>query len=145
MIETLNDRQFIKLVQQKTKKQVYIPLDSRVKQILDKYNGKLPYVSTKTFREHLHLIGELLGWTKKVAFDSVENAENLRFCDMLTTHTARRSFATNAYSAGIGIASIIAVTGHSSERSFRTYLRLDVQDKATMAADNFKDFIQMSE
>ena len=89
--------------------------------------------------------GELLGWTKKVAFDSVENAENLRFCDMLTTHTARRSFATNAYSAGIGIASIIAVTGHSSERSFRTYLRLDVQDKATMAADNFKDFIQMSE
>lgn len=143
MIVTLNDKQFIKLRQKKTKKEVYIPLDNRVKEILDKYNGKLPYICICTFRNHLHLLGEFLGWTEVAKFATYENTDNLRICDMLTTHTARRSFATNAYAAGISIASIIAVTGHASERSFRTYMRLDVQEKATIAAENFKGFIQM--
>lgn len=143
MIVTLNDKQFIKLRQKKTKKEVYIPLDNRVKEILDKYNGKLPYICICTFRNHLHLLGEFLGWTEVAKFATYENTDNLRICDMLTTHTARRSFATNAYAAGISIASIIAVTGHASERSFRTYMRLDVQEKATMAAENFKGFIQI--
>lgn len=143
MIVTLNDKQFIKLRQKKTKKEVYIPLDNRVKEILDKYNGELPYICICTFRNHLHLLGEFLGWTEVAKFATYENTDNLRICDMLTTHTARRSFATNAYAAGISIASIIAVTGHASERSFRTYMRLDVQEKATIAAENFKGFIQM--
>ena len=143
MIVTLNDKQFIKLRQKKTKKEVYIPLDNRVKEILDKYNGKLPYICICTFRNHLHLLGEFLGWTEVAKFATYENIDQLRVCDMLTTHTARRSFATNAYAAGISIASIIAVTGHASERSFRTYMRLDVQEKATIAAENFKGFIQM--
>lgn len=141
MLETLNGTPFIRLVQQKTGKQVYIPLDGRVKKILEKYDGRLPYVSAATFRHHLRLIGELLGWTHPATFDSGSNPSGRRFCDMLTTHTARRSFATNAYSAGISLASIIAVTGHSSERCFRTYLRLDLREKATLAARNFKDFI----
>lgn len=143
MIVTLNDKQFIKLRQKKTKKEVYIPLDNRVKEILDKYNGELPYICICTFRNHLHLLGEFLGWTEVAKFATYENTDNLRICDMLTTHTARRSFTTNAYAAGISIASIIAVTGHASERSFRTYMRLDVQEKATIAAENFKGFIQM--
>ncbi|MDO5447611.1 MAG: tyrosine-type recombinase/integrase, partial [Prevotellaceae bacterium] len=143
MIVTLNDKQFIKLRQKKTNKEVYIPLDNRVKQILDKYNGYVPYVCISTFRSHLHLLGEFLGWTEVAKFDTYENTERLRVCDMLTTHTARRSFATNAYAAGVSLSSIIAVTGHASERSFRSYLRLDVQERATIAAENFKGFIQM--
>lgn len=143
MIVNLNDKQFIKLIQKKTKKEVYIPLDSRVKQILDKYAGKLPYVCIYTFRNHLHLLGELLGWTDIAKFDTNENTDKMRICDMLTTHTARRSFATNAYAAGINLASIITVTGHASEKSFRSYLKLDRQEKAILAAENFKGFIQM--
>lgn len=141
MLESLNGKPFIRLVQQKTGKQVYIPLDRRVMNILDRYEGSLPYVGATTFRHHLRLIGELLGWTHQAVFDTGSNHACHRFCDMLTTHTARRSFATNAYSAGIALASIIAVTGHSSERCFRTYIRLDTREKATMAAENFKDFI----
>lgn len=143
MIVTLNGRQFIKLTQQKTKKEVYIPLDSRVRDILDKYNGSLPYVCICTFRRHLHLLGEFLGWTYDARCDSNGRAGRQRFCDMLKTHTARRSFATNAYAAGVSLASIIAVTGHASEGCFRSYLKLDVQEKAVIAAENFKGFIQM--
>ncbi|MCS2371002.1 tyrosine-type recombinase/integrase [Phocaeicola vulgatus] len=33
---------------------------------------------------------------------------------MLLSHTARRSFATNAYKAGVPLPSIQAITGHSS-------------------------------
>lgn len=142
MLVTIRDQQFLELIQQKTNKRVFIPYDKRVDAILNKYDGKLPYVNTMTFRLHLHLLGKLLGWTKVAVFDSGTNTENKKFYEMLTSHTARRSFATNAYAAGIPLASIIAVTGHSSERSIRTYLRLDAQEKAIIAANEFKGFLQ---
>lgn len=144
MIVTINEQAFIRLVQQKTQKVVYIPLDNRVKEILEKYNGCLPYVKLHTIIHHLHLLGEMLGWQHQAEFDSAGSADkcSMRFCDMISTHTARRSFATNAYAAGVGLASIIAVTGHSSERSCRSYLKLDARDKALMAAENFKGFLK---
>ena len=41
MITEINGVEFILLTQQKTDKKVYIPVDRRVRQILDKYDGKL--------------------------------------------------------------------------------------------------------
>ena len=38
---------FIRLTQNKTLKTVLIPVDKRVKAILDKYNGKLPKMSMR--------------------------------------------------------------------------------------------------
>lgn len=144
MIVVLNGQEFIRLVQQKTQKVVFIPLDNRVKAILDKYEGRLPYIKLHTIIHHLRLLGEMLGWQQLAVFDSSSetNKPSLRFCDMISTHTARRSFATNAYAAGVGLASIIAVTGHSSERTCRSYLKLDARDKALMAAENFKGFLE---
>jgi site-specific recombinase XerD len=41
--------------------------------------------------------------------------------EMMTTHTARRSFASNLISRGIPKQFVMAVTGHKTESSFNKY------------------------
>lgn len=50
--------------------------------------------------------------------------------EMIASHTARRSFATNAYLAGIPIARIMMLTGHQSETSFFKYIKIRGDENA---------------
>lgn len=44
---------------------------------------------------------------------------------LVSSHTARRTFATNAYLAGILPARIMLITGHKTEQAFFRYIRID--------------------
>jgi integrase len=48
----------------------------------------------------------------------------------ISTHTARRSFATNLYIADIPAISIMKITGHKTERSFMYYIRISQEENA---------------
>lgn len=144
MITELEGKRFIRIVQNKTEKQVYIPMDTRVMDLLNKYDGTLPTVNYKKIIRHIKFIGELLHWTYKADIDPslLGGKKSSRFCDLLGTHTARRSFATNAYAAGVPLSSIMAVTGHSTEQVLRKYLRLQSKEKAIIAARDFAGVIK---
>ncbi len=43
---------------------------------------------------------------------------------LISTHTARRSFATDEYLAGTPPLTIMAITGHKTEKSFLRYRRI---------------------
>lgn len=135
MFVKIKGKEFIDLTQIKTGKKVLIPLDRRVKAILDRHRGYLPKDDNKRVNENLRFLCEMLGWVELPAIDKRRMGYKFgpRFCDMVTTHTARRSFATNAYSAGVPLSSIMAITGHSREEKLRTYLKLQAEDKARMA------------
>lgn len=144
MIVTIEGSEYFSLRQRKTGKKVLIPKDARVAEILDRYNGRLPMVSKLTYSRHIKLLAELMGWTHTPEFDRPNACRHQRrFCDMVTTHTCRRSFATNAYASGVPLSSIMAVTGHSSEKNLRRYLKLQAEDKAVIAARDFDGFILM--
>lgn len=72
---------------------------------LEKYDNRLP----KTYEQKVnHLIKEIAreaGITEKVEVSYIENGEKksrqVEKCDLVKTHTARRSGATNMYLAGI--------------------------------------------
>ena len=49
---------------------------------------------------------------------------------LISTHTARRSFATNIFIAGVPSISIMKITGHKSERSFLQYIRISQEENA---------------
>ena len=139
MIVTLTDgNRYIKLKQEKTGNIVYIPLDYRVEAILSKYDGTLPKVYDQKINDHIKEIGEALGWTEIVELDeqrgAMEYIAKKRFCDLLKTHTCRRSLATNMQKAGASLSSIMAITGHSSEQQLKTYLKLDESEKSMLAA-----------
>ncbi|MEG1867267.1 MAG: phage integrase SAM-like domain-containing protein [Bacteroides sp.] len=139
MIVTLNDgNRYIKLKQEKTGSIVFIPLDSRVDAIINKYGGELPKVYGQKVNDHIKEIGEALGWTEIVELDeqrgAMEYTAKKRFCDLLKTHTCRRSLATNMQKAGASLSSIMAITGHSSEQQLKIYLKLDESEKGMLAA-----------
>ena len=48
----------------------------------------------------------------------------LEKCDLVKTHTARRSGATNMYLAGILTIAIMKITGHKTEREFMKYIKI---------------------
>lgn len=139
MIVTLIDgNRYIKLKQEKTGNIVYIPLDDRVEAILNKYAGDLPKVHDQKINDYIKEIGEALEWSEIVELDeqrgAMEYTAKKRFCDLLKTHTCRRSLATNMQKAGASLSSIMAITGHSSEQQLKTYLKLDESEKSMLAA-----------
>jgi len=42
---------------------------------------------------------------------------------LISSHTARRSFATNAYERGTPAISLMQITGHRTEKSFLKYIK----------------------
>jgi integrase len=142
MIETIQgDRKFLHIVQVKTDKDVYVPYNYMMGEILDKYDGVLPKIYEQHLNDRIKVVGLLLGWTEPAGLTErrglLEYASKKRFCDALATHTARRTFATNAYKAGVPLSAIMAVTGHASEDMLRRYLKLNTKERALLAAAEF--------
>ena len=142
MIRTLDDgNEYIYLQQEKTEKWIYIPVDLRVRAILARYGGKLPPIYDQDLNERVKVIGRLLGWRENAGITEMhgmmEVATQKKFYECIKTHTARRTFATNAYKKKISLSSIMVITGHSSEQMLKKYLKLDNEEKAMMAAAEF--------
>ena len=142
MIETIQgNRKFLHLVQVKTGKDVYVPYDDMIGEILDRYDGHLPCIYEQHLNDRIKVVGLLLGWTEPAGLTErrglLEYKSQKRFCDAIATHTARRTFATNAYKAGVPLSAIMAVTGHASEDMLRRYLKLNTKERALMAAEAF--------
>ena len=53
---------------------------------------------------------------------------------LIGTHTARRSFCTNMYKRGMSIYEIMHFSGHSTEREFYKYIRIEKEEKAIKIA-----------
>lgn len=142
MYRTLSDgNEYIYLQQDKTDKWIYIPLDIRVRAILQKYGGKLPHIYDQDLNERIKIIGRLLGWRENAGITEFKGVMQVptkkTFYECIKTHTARRTFATNAYKHKISLSSIMVITGHSSERQLRKYLKLDKEESAILAAAEF--------
>ena len=142
MIETIQGkRKFLHLVQVKTEKDVYIPYNNIIGEILERYGGSLPKIYDQHLNERIKVVGLLLGWTEPSGLTERKGVMELqskkRFCDAISTHTARRTFATNAYRNGVPLSAIMALTGHSSEEMLRRYLKLGTKERALLAAEAF--------
>ena len=142
MIRQLDDgNSYIYLQQNKTGKWIYIPLDLRVLAILERYGGKLPHIYDQDLNERIKIVGQLMGWRENAGITELHGALEVptekSFYECIKTHTARRTFATNAYKKKISLSSIMVITGHSSERMLRKYLKLDNEEKAILAAAEF--------
>lgn len=142
MFKKLSDgNEYIYLQQEKTTKWIYIPLDIRVRAILAKYGGKLPHIYDQDLNERIKIIGRLMGWRENAGIvelhGMMEVPTQKKFYECIKTHTARRTFATNAYKNKISLSSIMIITGHSSEKMLHKYLKLDNEERAILAAAEF--------
>ena len=59
----------------------------------------------------------------------------VRICDVVTMHTARRSFATNLWNdGGVSARELMTLTGHTSEGALLAYLNLSREETAKATA-----------
>jgi len=129
---------FITTRQQKTGKEVVIPVHSVVEKLLKKYDGLLPpSISNQKTNEYLKELGQLVEPLKSTITLTYTKGgskvtKTLEKWTLLSTHTARRSFATNEYLAGTPVLSIMAITGHRTEKAFLRYIKLTSKDHAKL-------------
>ena len=135
---------FIKIKQQKTDDVVVIPLHPIVKNILKKYHDHLPKVPTNQ-RTNVYLkeLGKLVGLdqtvSKSITKGGVRHTEILKKYELISTHTARRSFATNLYKSGFPTISIMKITGHKTEAAFLKYIKVTPKEHAQLLLDHWND------
>ena len=63
---------------------------------------------------------------------------------LITTHTARRSFATNLYLAGVQTHTIMAITGHSTEKAFLRYIKVTPDQHARILQRHWKNQLKIA-
>jgi integrase len=125
------------IVQKKTSKSVIVPLREDARRILiDKYDMHIPKVSMVNFNYYIKDVIRLAGITDPVKISHKRGNQIIEEARpkyaWVSSHTARRSFCTNEYLAGTPCDLIMAISGHKTEKAFRTYIKADKMKKASM-------------
>lgn len=131
----ITEKSMLQIRTHKTGERVSIPLHSAVKQILKKYNNNTPKsYSNQLMNNYIKDVARLSGIKEMTETTITKGGKveknTLPKYKLVSTHTARRSFATNIFLAGIPSISIMKITGHKSERSFLQYIRISQEENA---------------
>tara|TARA_B100000809_G_C15136800_1_gene530994 strand:- start:4429 stop:5481 length:1053 start_codon:yes stop_codon:yes gene_type:complete len=115
----INENTMLKIFTEKTSKEVVIPIHPFVYETLKKYRGILPMISHQKFNKYIKDVIALAKIDKYV-----------------TSHCARRSFATNAFKSGVPSLSIMQITGHTTEKNFLKYIRVTKEENAKLISSH---------
>jgi integrase len=113
----------------KTMDKLRIPLSPLAKTILKKYEGGLPKVLVnQQMNSILKDIGKMAGLLEPVKvvryYGSKRTEEVLEKYQLLTTHTARRTFVTQSLERGMRPEVIMKLTGHSDIKTMMKYVKI---------------------
>ncbi len=132
----------IELETQKTGETVVIPIHPTVKKIMAKYKGKYPNslppaISNVKMNQYLKELGHMVESLHAKTSTSITKgglniSTNRKKFELVTTHTARRSFASNLYLSGFPAISIMKITGHRTEKAFMRYIKITPNENANL-------------
>lgn len=129
-------RNNIIITQQKTSSQIKIPLHKTVIEILDKYNYSLPTISNQRLNTDIKTVcqkAKILGEEQKTKTKgSIKISKKVEKWALVSSHTARRSFATNLFLSGFPTLSIMKITGHKTEKAFMQYIKVTNDQHANL-------------
>lgn len=122
------DDEYIAIRQQKTNEQLTLPLLKLVKTILVKYSYKLPKISNVKFNEYIKEVAKLCETLNKQY-----NGDNKKVrWQMISSHTARRTFVTLNYGKGVDLDTLKLGTGHKQTKTLQTYIKMNDKQKADL-------------
>lgn len=134
---------YICKITKKSKTRVVIPIHDFVLEIIKKYNGFPNGICSQHFNRYIKLICKKIGIDDAINISYTKGGnvvtETKNKWELVSSHTARRSGATNLYKTGrMKIQDIMRITGHTTEKSFMRYVRTTKEDTAMqMAGDDF--------
>ncbi len=122
----------IEIKTQKTGQIVVIPMHQMVKEVMSKYimfsNSLPPALSNGQMNRYLKEVGKRVESLHEVIQTNITRGgrlvtTNKKKYELITVHTARRSFATNLFKKGVSSLLIMKLTAHKSEKVFLQYLK----------------------
>jgi integrase len=137
----IENRTMLKVQTAKTGNEVVIPVHPWVRAIMEKWEWWLPPpMSNQNMNKYIKELCNKAGITTPIIFKRTRGGETETITTekwkLISTHSGRRTAASNMYLAGIPAISIMKITGHQSEKVFLKYIKLDMQQHALTMLEN---------
>ena len=125
----------------KMDKKVFIPMHWQLRELLKRRNNILPSpISDQKHNKQIKAIGKLAGINEDVILTKTRGGKRIEIVkpkyEFITSHTARRSGATNMYLAGIDLKFIQDILGHSKVEQTVSYIKVSAEDNAKRLIDH---------
>ena len=139
-IEKIFEERYLKILSKKTGVYSRLKLPGYANCILERYNGKfktlLPPLHLSNLIKYVREVAELAGWTypvqkyrqkqgrfKEIKPKNKKYGSYFRFCDLITTHTMRKTAITTFLSLGMPEQMVRRISGHSpGSKEFYRYV-----------------------
>lgn len=127
---------FFVVQQKKTGNKVLCLITPVIRKIMNvRYNGKAP---SPMIEQYINIcikeVGQMAKISELIRFERTQGGrkeiKQIPKYELISTHTARRSYSTIKYKAGVLVQDIMPLTGHKTEREFLKYIREDGKDRA---------------
>ena len=135
---------YIMIRTKKTNVDVKVPAHDYVQEIFSKYAGQVPCgLCIQYFNKYLKVIMKEIGLNDLITYSFTKGGKLVTVTrekwELISSHTARRSAATNMYLTGrMKTLEIMKLTGHRTEQNFFRYIRLTGDDTArSISGDMF--------
>jgi integrase len=137
-LSDIRDGMINKFKTQKTGAEVTIPAHPRLVEILNRYDGSSPRINHITFNKRIKEICRLAKIDdlvkRSVTKGGVRQTTQYGKWELVSSHTARRSGATNMYKCGIPPHDIMMITGHTTEKMLMKYICITDEENAQRLA-----------
>lgn len=142
-IKHLKGKEYLSFSQQKTQKDILIPIHPEINMILSKNNYGFPKkLSLETYNRQIKDIAQLAGLDEMVYFNKRKGFRSSMVLipkwQAISSHIGRRSFASNFFGK-IPTALLMEATGHSSEDMFRKYVNATDLTRAQSLGKYFEE------
>jgi integrase len=131
---------YLTITTKKTNKKVIVPLHKIVRQIIENGFDFTRRISDVKINKQIKQVCKIAGINEAVETTIKRAGKEVRTVSekwqLVSTHTARRSAATNLYKAGIPSISIMKITGHTTEKSFLKYIKISQEENAELMAEH---------
>lgn len=146
------EKDFIEVLPSKTKHisndKVVIPLHKHVKSILRRF-GMPHKISDTNFNKYIKRVCEIAGINSMCHGSVMVKREDGKLRKkvgvypkymLVSSHTCRRSFATNLYKSNFPSISIMKITGHKTEKNFLKYIKVTPTEHAQKLLDHWNNY-----
>jgi hypothetical protein len=139
-IKEIDGKRVIELVQKKTGEKCFIPIRPELEVILKRYDYTLPKTFEQKVNEEIKKIGARAKITEIVHVEKNKGGmlvkTNVKKCQLIMTHTARRTGCSLMYLAGIPVIDIMKISGHRTPKEFLKYIKIGKEETAVTLASH---------